>query len=49
MAWRLIRLGTTCGLMPSAFSTRRTVVADTPIPRNRLITSRMRRLPDIGA
>jgi hypothetical protein len=34
--------------MPSDFSTRRTVVADTPIPKNRFITSRMRRLPALG-
>ncbi len=35
--------------MPSAFSTRRTVVSDTPIPKNRLIRSRIRRLPAPGS
>ena len=34
--------------MPSALSTRRTVLSEAPIPRNLRITSRMRRLPDSG-
>jgi len=32
----------------SAFNTRRTVVSEAPIPRNRFITSRIRRLPACG-
>jgi hypothetical protein len=34
---------------PSAFNTRRTVVADAPIPKNRFITSRIRRAPAAGS
>lgn len=33
---------------PSLFSTRRTVVSEAPIPKKRLSTSRMRRLPAWG-
>jgi hypothetical protein len=32
--------------MPSDLNTRRTVVSEVPIPKNLLITSRMRRLPE---
>jgi hypothetical protein len=34
---------------PSAFNTRRTVVADAPIPKNRRIASRIRRAPASGS
>jgi hypothetical protein len=37
------------GLSPSAFSTRRTVVADAPIPKNLRSASRIFRLPASGS
>jgi len=42
-----LALGLFC-VSPSALSTRRTVVSDAPIPKNRRITSRIRRLPAEG-
>jgi hypothetical protein len=44
----LARGGTAGAFTPASRSTRRTVVAEVPIPKNRRITSRMRRLPACG-
>jgi hypothetical protein len=46
---RRTRFGVVRAFMPSDLSTRRTVVSEVPIPKNLLIKSRMRRLPERGA